>query len=192
MFGLAMSANQKAGGDLPSLLTGMLSVALGLGGFVLALLLGVGMFISDLDPKVNVFWRSRPISASQWYWIKYVVSAGTLLMAVIGPLYVSNRFHGSMNSVVDILSIFAFLLMVFSFAAMAACLVRHTLYASILGTGFAAAVMLTFLTGQSHSGSNSQLLITLGLAFVASRLRTHVVRGTPSQCDNEEKDQRPR
>ena len=39
------------------------SVFAGLGGFLLALLIGVGTFSADLEPRVNTFWRSRPISA---------------------------------------------------------------------------------------------------------------------------------
>jgi hypothetical protein len=43
------------------------------GGFVLALLIGVGTFLPDLERRVNTFWRSRPISAHHWFWTKYGV-----------------------------------------------------------------------------------------------------------------------
>ena len=43
---------------------------------------GSGIFAGELNPKLEQFWRSRPISASAWYWVKFV----TGLVAVLSVL----------------------------------------------------------------------------------------------------------
>ena len=39
-------------------------------GFLFATLIGVGVFLRDLEPGLNTFWRSRPIPTSHWFWTK--------------------------------------------------------------------------------------------------------------------------
>ncbi|QDU36344.1 ABC-2 family transporter protein [Maioricimonas rarisocia] len=43
---------------------------------------GAGIFASELRPNLEQFWRSRPISPSAWFWVKYICG----LIAVLGVL----------------------------------------------------------------------------------------------------------
>ena len=45
-------------------------------------IVGSGVYASELEPKLGQFWRSRPISPSTWFWIKFLVG----LAAVLGVL----------------------------------------------------------------------------------------------------------
>ena len=117
-------------------LTRALPYILLMSGFVLALLVGVGAVIGDVEQGVNTFWRSRPISPRAWYWTKYGVGLATMFLAVEIPslLYVgSNTGHLAGNR-----GLFLWLLMwnvTFTFALTATCLVRKPGYAAILAFG---------------------------------------------------------
>jgi hypothetical protein len=118
-------------------LTGALPMILLVAGYVLAVLIGVGAVIGDVQPGVSTFWRSRPISPAAWYWTKYGVGLSTMLLAVeipavilVGPdaghIFRSDR------------GVLWWLLMwnvTFSFALTATCLVRQPGYAAILSIG---------------------------------------------------------
>jgi ABC-type transport system involved in multi-copper enzyme maturation permease subunit len=126
-----------------------------IGGFVLALLLGVSAFAADLEPKISTFWRSRPISPNQWFWTKYAVALATLLLAIGLPALAGFLFAGlaaigegaSMGEapVRGVLAIVAAVTFawfgVFSAAVLATCLVRRPLYAGILALGLVAAAL---------------------------------------------------
>jgi ABC-type transport system involved in multi-copper enzyme maturation permease subunit len=43
---------------------------------------GSGVFASEFEPRLEQFWRSRPISASTWFWVKFFAG----LAAVLGVL----------------------------------------------------------------------------------------------------------
>jgi hypothetical protein len=43
---------------------------------------GSGVFASELEPRLEQFWRSRPISPSAWFWVKFLGG----LAAVLGVL----------------------------------------------------------------------------------------------------------
>jgi len=58
------------------------ATAAGAGGFALAMFLGVGLFAYDLEPRTNTFWRSRPISAQQWFWTKFAAGFVALVVTV--------------------------------------------------------------------------------------------------------------
>jgi hypothetical protein len=49
---------------------------------VAALLVPIAVFVPDLDPRINTFWRSRPISPTCWFWATY----GTALVAMIATI----------------------------------------------------------------------------------------------------------
>jgi hypothetical protein len=42
-------------------------------GVMVSVVAGVGVFLEDLSPGLNAFWRSRPINTSQWFIVKYFV-----------------------------------------------------------------------------------------------------------------------
>ena len=51
-------------------------------GTLWAAVVAVGIFSSELKPGLEQFWRSRPISPGQWFWMKFSVG----LIAVVGTL----------------------------------------------------------------------------------------------------------
>ena len=115
------------------------TIASAAGGFVLALLLGVGAFAFDLEPRINTFWRSRPISAHQWFWTKFTAGFVALTITVGGPalaaLEVLSRFDERMRPDEGPLWILLFWFSMYSAAVLATCLVRHILYAAVLAVG---------------------------------------------------------
>jgi hypothetical protein len=55
-------------------------------GFFVAVVAGIGLFMEDLRPGLNTFWRSRPIHYDQWFGIKFSASALlTTGVLAIGP-----------------------------------------------------------------------------------------------------------
>ncbi|HMC10789.1 MAG TPA: hypothetical protein VKH44_05845, partial [Pirellulaceae bacterium] len=112
-----------------------LSLFLWAGGFVLAILIGVGAVIGDLQPGVNTFWRSRPISPRSWYWTKYGIGLATLLLAIEVPfLLIPGAYDLSNTSVLWWPLIWN---VTFSFALTATCLIRQPAHAAILAVGAA-------------------------------------------------------
>lgn len=131
-----------------------------LGGFLLALLIGVGTFAADLEPRVNTFWRSRPISASAWFWSKYLIGAAAMLLTLGLPALCCACWLYGRNLPADQAVEFVLVtvawglawLLVFAVAAATACVVRHTLYASILTTGVVIAFVATVFWRASTTG----------------------------------------
>ena len=52
-------------------------------GAIAALSLGIASFAADLDPRINLFWRSRPISPSRWFWTKYAAAVAPLVVVFL-------------------------------------------------------------------------------------------------------------
>jgi hypothetical protein len=108
-----------------------------LGGFLLAILVGVGAVVGDVQPAVNIFWRSRPISPAAWYWTKYALGVATLLVAIELPLLLLNRGPSDPSDFMD-RGLFWLMLLwnaTFSFALTATCLVRLPAHAAVLAIG---------------------------------------------------------
>lgn len=45
---------------------------------------GASLFSAELEPGLGTFWRSRPISPSQWFWIKFSLGLAAVLVVVDG------------------------------------------------------------------------------------------------------------
>ena len=52
-------------------------------GLLVALIVGIGMFDQDLGPRLNDFWRSRPIHPDLWFWTKYLAGLSILGLALV-------------------------------------------------------------------------------------------------------------
>jgi len=130
-----------------------LSIALWLGGFVLAILIGVGTVAADLQPSVNTFWRSRPISASAWYWTKYALGMAAIVATIAIPTLITLPYSGGTDVTRKGL-LWSVLLwtLAFSLALTMTCLVRQALRASILTVG---AVAILYSAVQICYGSFS-------------------------------------
>jgi len=53
--------------------------------FFVTLVTGIGVFLEDLKPRVDDFWRSRPVNYSLWFGVKFVVGA-VILVVTFGTL----------------------------------------------------------------------------------------------------------
>ncbi|MEX2310389.1 MAG: hypothetical protein WD738_22670 [Pirellulales bacterium] len=111
------------------------SVSLTLG-FIIALVLGIGVCLYDVSPRVNAFWRSRPVQPDAWFWTKFFTGLIVLLLALYLPL-VFVAWLAQLHSSADIWQPEALIfplvhVAVFSAAVAMTCLVRQAVYAAIL------------------------------------------------------------
>src|SRR5579884_1462251 len=53
---------------------------------VLAIVVGVGTVVRDLNGRLEDFWRSRPVSVTRWLLVKYFVGLAAVLASLIVPL----------------------------------------------------------------------------------------------------------
>jgi ABC-type transport system involved in multi-copper enzyme maturation permease subunit len=146
-------------------------------GFVLAVLVGVGAVIGDLQAGVNTFWRSRPIPPQLWYWTKYLIGLATIFIAIEIP---SLMCIGAM--ILDVKELHSPLLwllvwnVTFSFALTATSLVRQPAHAGILaigGVGILYSIVQAPFDGftPGEPGAPLAILATVFLiAFIASTL----------------------
>jgi hypothetical protein len=105
-------------------------------GVVVALVVGIGVCYPDVSPRVNTFWRSRPINPDLWFWAKFLTGLAVLLAAIYVPILSMAgvegtrrlaRLNPSETLVFPLLHI-----AVFALAVAATCLVRNAVYAAIL------------------------------------------------------------
>jgi ABC-type transport system involved in multi-copper enzyme maturation permease subunit len=156
--------------DVVESVTRGLPMILFVGGFVLAVLIGVGAVIGDLQPGVNTFWRSRPISPQSWYWTKYLVGLATMLVAIEIPellMVSSSSFINEARGVGWWLLVWN---ATFSFALTATCLVRQPGYAAILSIGGVSVLyaVIEALFGSWTPGLPPAPVQVLAIAFVAA------------------------
>jgi hypothetical protein len=114
-------------------------------GAAAAMFMGIATFAADLDPRINTFWRSRPISPTRWFWTKYAVAFVTFLIMLALPQIVwmasempleRLRASGSGFGAVT-----ACWFGSFSAGVAAICLVRRPLPAGIFAMGLAVAML---------------------------------------------------
>ena len=60
-------------------------------GFVMAMVIGIGVCFYDVQPQLNTFWRSRPIHPDLWFWCKYITGLAVLLTAIYAPMFLIWR-----------------------------------------------------------------------------------------------------
>jgi ABC-type transport system involved in multi-copper enzyme maturation permease subunit len=119
-------------------------------GFIVALVLGIGVCLYDVSPPLNAFWQSRPIDRDLWFWSKFLSGLSILLMAIYLPIVALACALRPDLSVLENhsdASIFVFPFVhiaIFAAAVMMTCLVRQAVYAAILSV---AAVYLGMLVG---------------------------------------------
>jgi hypothetical protein len=105
-------------------------------GVAVSLVVGIGVFLNDLTPQHNLFWRSRPIHPDGWFWIKFVSGWIVLLVSFSIPLLaVAFILWAEMgDKALESSNIFIVLapLSIYTAAVATTCLVRHAVYAAIL------------------------------------------------------------
>jgi hypothetical protein len=120
-------------------------------GAITTVVIGVGVFLRDLEPGVHTFWRSRPIDPNAWFWIKFGTGVALVAITFILPIFIAPAFVSrtqfsesdkiSWLQAAAAITIFA----VYTVAVMATCLTRSAVFATILtmaGLYFAAMVPL--------------------------------------------------
>ncbi|HSZ54903.1 MAG TPA: hypothetical protein VK797_04540, partial [Tepidisphaeraceae bacterium] len=119
----------------------------GLGG-LLAVFVGVGTVVRDLNGKLEEFWRSRPVSVWRWLIVKYFTGLAVVLGTLIVPLLVEmavNRKHDEIGVGSSLILAWHpfFWAAAYSIAFAIACLVRRGAHAAMLS--IAALLLLYFL-----------------------------------------------
>ncbi len=106
-------------------------------GCVLALLIGVGTFVSELQPALHTFWRSRPISPASWFWYKFIGGAIVLIGLFDVPCMLVAWTGMVRTSSPGFAAMFPLLLhlLCYSIAVFMACSVRHSTYSTVLAIG---------------------------------------------------------
>ncbi len=144
-------------------------------GCVLALIIGTGSFVHELEPQLHTFWRSRPISPKQWFWLKFFAGAVVIVGCYDLPLFAINRMvqiprHspislpgiGFSNTIAaDLFFPILLHMFVYSLAVLAACSVRHPVYAPI----FAVCILLAVIMGPEVINSMQQHPLIGSISF---------------------------
>jgi ABC-type transport system involved in multi-copper enzyme maturation permease subunit len=144
----AVSLISESGVDarrLPDQIAGQLAAGTWVVGLLWGAVVGAGVFAGELAPRLEQFWRSRPISPSTWFWVKYLAG----LAAVLGVLDLVtivvgwNSPHGGQGpnrmSVAYIACVPFLHALTYALAVLGTCWLRRPVFAA------AAAVLFFFL-----------------------------------------------
>lgn len=117
-------------------------------GGILAVFVGVGTVVRDLNGRLEDFWRSRPVPLGQWLLVKYFVGLLVVLVTLTLPLVVEEAVNVTKTDMVIptpvILAWHPFVwAALYSIAFLFACLLRRGAHAAMLA--LAAALLLYFL-----------------------------------------------
>ncbi len=113
----------------PGLLAGLLMFSVVLAA---SLMLGTVAFVNDLEPKLYTFWRSRPISSSGWFWLRYVAGLFAIGVFFVLPILAVAAVTTDAQATGFLLLLPLLSLVVYSLGAFCACTVRHPVYSVIL------------------------------------------------------------
>lgn len=109
-------------------------------GFVMALVIGVGVCFYDVQPSLNTFWRSRPIQPDLWFCCKFVTGLVVLLVAIYAPMVLIWAMGDSTGvNKLDFRGVYLLPIAhiaVFASAVAMTCLIRNAIYAAILSIAF--------------------------------------------------------
>jgi len=109
-------------------------------GFVMAIVIGIGVCFYDVQPQLNTFWRSRPIHPDLWFWCKFITGLTVLLTAIYAPMFLiwalgdasgMDKLNFPDAYVIPIAHV-----AIFASAVAMTCLVRNAIYAAILSVAF--------------------------------------------------------
>lgn len=143
-------------------------------GSVLAIIIGTGSFVPELEPQLYTFWRSRPISPKHWFRLKYLAGAAIVICCFDIPLTVASNWLNPRESTL-VSGVFPVLLhlLIFSMSVLAACAVRHPVYSPIL----AVCGCLAILFGPDSFEIITSIPVSDNVSFFAL-WRSYAVSGT--------------
>jgi len=109
--------------------------------FFVTIVTGIGVFLEDLKPGVEDFWRSRPINFPLWFGVKFMVGM-LILVATFGTLMLfaywltdSTLLRHEPHPLVVLGSISWLFLLIYTLSMAAYCILRQPLYAAVLSIG---------------------------------------------------------
>lgn len=125
----------------------LLTMVLGTG---IAMVVGVGTFVSEMQPNLLTFWRSRPVSVSQWFFAKYVTGVTAVLVVLLIPilsvalfLFLTRGDAASPDHFLWGLILWLwYLFFAFTASVCLTCLVRQAVYAGIFSLAMILALVL--------------------------------------------------
>ncbi len=100
---------------------------------LVALFTGIGVLYEDYAKGVENFWRSRPLNAHVWFWIKFFTGLSILIISFV-PLAIFSYWLASLRDPPIEVGWFAllFYLLLYALALAAYTLVRQPIYAVVL------------------------------------------------------------
>ncbi len=116
-------------------------------GFFVTVVAGIGVFLEDLKPRVDDFWRSRPVNYQLWFGVKFVVGAVILAVAYSALILLALWMTGGrlFRTVPHPLSTVGFFgvatLLIYTLSMATYCVLRQPLYAAVLTIGLLIAGM---------------------------------------------------
>jgi hypothetical protein len=156
-------------------------------GFVMSLVIGIGVAFYDVRPQINTFWRSRPINPNTWFWCKYITAMAVLLATIYVPiLLIAGLGATSRQEMMGEPIVIALAQIALCSAAVATtCVFRNAIYAAILSIPVLylgvilvwVSLLLAKLVGwQAHAPnrfwdmSSNQVAVGLTLSIAASAI----------------------
>ena len=114
-------------------------------GFILAVAIGAVLTCADLQPKVEGFWRSRPIHAGQYYWNKYLMGLLVVLVSISVPwmaLFYLDRYDVDAKAISFFVVALAGVVLVYTAVACIGCVLRRFVIVCLVGVAVALGLML--------------------------------------------------
>lgn len=115
-----------------------------IGGFVLAVLLGVGTFCNDMRRPLRSFWQAQPINPDLWFWMKFLTGAAAVVAGLLLPVVVAAFLGGLVFADGIVMSGVLLLGIAYASAVLMMCVVRQPIYAGILATPLTIGVGMLF------------------------------------------------
>jgi ABC-type transport system involved in multi-copper enzyme maturation permease subunit len=133
--------NMSAVKNWPDLGELLISIAFPIG-FLLSMIVGINSFDQDMSPKINEFWRSRPIQVDLWFWTKFLTGMAILAAALYLPIVIAYVIANGVGAGQrpffvrgETLMMLCFHLAIYAAATATIVIIRQPIYAAILGVG---------------------------------------------------------
>ena len=132
-------------------------------GILISMVAGIGLFMDDLRPELNYFWRSRPINVDQWFFVRFFASLVGTIAALALPtalILLAVKFGGNVTRGFLVLDVLAQAVM-FSISMAAMVFIQRPVLAAI------AAVLVGVLGSLLISTVQFESATTVGIASAA-------------------------
>jgi hypothetical protein len=146
-------------------------------GMLFTTVLGAGVFLRDVEPGLNAFWRSRPTNPSQWFWTKYLSGFVIWLVAIGIPVGILGALQSTWDffshpDLEGILLIATSGLAIFASSLAAMCLVRQPVYACLLSLGLVLTSLGVIFANYEHLSTDILSVIAAALMIAVTVIST--------------------